>query len=314
MNKLELLKEAKNIYLNDESLTLKSVGEKLKINPDRLSEYLKENGIKIRRGYNPKIKIYQVGMKRYLNGESISKISKELNICRNRFSQYLKKQGIEVIQMRNKINFNNSLFETIDTEEKAYWLGFLYADGYIRGDGRKGIELSLSHVDKKHILKFRDFLESKHKISFRESKLGKSYRLSIEDSILHESLMRQGCIPKKSLILTFPTEKQVPKCLLKHFIRGYFDGDGGICFTQKTTSINILGTNEFLSELKNNVEVLKDKNLYPLKYNNNYKNTFRIQFEGKKDIYDFLTYLYKDSNIYLDRKYEKYINFVCRPM
>lgn len=311
MRDKELLLKAKSIYESSTDITLKEVSSEIGISSERISKFLKDSGVEIRKGHNPNTEKYKIGKTMYLNGFSIGHISKELGICRNRFSQYLKKNKVEVIQLRHKIRFNNTVFETIDTEAKAYWLGFLYADGCV-GSNRSQVELGLSIKDESHVYKFRDFLESSHKISEKDSKMGRASRIIIEDKLLHSSLIKLGCVPKKSLILKFPSNKQVPNYLIKHFIRGYFDGDGGFTYTDKTVSINILGTGEFLSELKKQVDVLNNKKLYPMRYDDKNKNTFRIQFESKKDIKTFLDYIYKDSNIKLERKYEKYIKF-CLP-
>lgn len=250
MNNKENLLKAKSMYENNENMTLKEISEKFNINSSTFSKFLKDNGVIVRRGHNPNIKKYIKGKELYLEGNSINYISKELDICRNRFSQYLKRNGVDVKQMHHKIYFKNDVFKKIDTEEKAYWLGFLYADGCIRSGKRCGVEIGLSENDVGHLYKFRNFLDTTHKISFRKNKLGNSCRISVEDAQLHSNLIELGCTPKKSLTLTFPTEDQVPKCLHKHFIRGYFDGDGGMTFTEKTTSINILGTKEFLNGIK----------------------------------------------------------------
>lgn len=301
------------MYENNLEMTLNEVSKAFDIKSKELSKYLKENGVVVRRCYKPSAEKYKNGKEMYLNGSSINYITKKLGISSSRFSNYLKDNGIEVKQMRHKIYFKNDTFNKINTEEKAYWLGFLYADGNVRSGDRSGMEIGLSKKDVNHLYKFRDFLESAHKISFRKNKLGESCRISISDAQMHSDLINLGCTPRKSLTLKFPTYNQVPKHLHRHFIRGYFDGDGGITITEKTTSINILGTKEFLEGIKKYVKTLENKKLYPMRYDEKNKNTFRIQFEGKKDIKCFLEYLYKDSQIYLDRKYEKYINFVCRP-
>ena len=57
---------------------------------------------------------------------------------------------------------------------------------------------------------------------------GKYYQLSLRSKIICEDLKKLGCLQKKSKILVFPTESQVPKNLIHHFIRGYFDGDGSV--------------------------------------------------------------------------------------
>lgn len=58
------------------------------------------------------------------------------------------------------------IFENIDTEEKAYWLGFLYADGCV-GSKESKVELSLAEKDLRHMEKFRSFIGIENKISYR---------------------------------------------------------------------------------------------------------------------------------------------------
>ena len=307
----DVFKEVMELYSTGE--TIRNISKKVGISEYRISSYLKNNGVVIRKGYKKSLEKYKMGKELYLKGNSICHISKVLGISRSRFSQYLKKESVDIKQLPHKIKFNNTVFEKIDTEEKAYWLGFLYADGCI-GKNRSQIELQLSKKDKVHVYKFRDFIKSTHKISLKNNKLGSSYRIIIEDENMHRDLIKLGCTPRKSLTLKFPTEEQVPKSLLPHFIRGYFDGDGGFSNTGKTLCVNILGTKEFLEGLKKEVVILNNKKIYPMSYKDNNKNTYRIQFGSRKDIEIFLDYIYKNSNINLDRKYEKYKNFVCRAM
>lgn len=311
MNEEDIFKDVVEMYLKER--TLKSISDEIGVSTYRLSKYLKSKGVKIEKSRKAIKDKYIIGMEMYKRGKSTIQISKELGFDRYRFSQYMKRQGVYVSERPHKLLFSNNVFENIDTEEKAYWLGFLYADGCMRYD-RKMIELGLSIKDEGHLYKFRSFLNSKHKVSYKNNKLGKSCRISISDIKLYDDLIKQGCKPRKSLTLTFPTENQVPKYLHKHFIRGYFDGDGSITLTENTVGINILGTREFLEGIKLYVDILKNKTLYPLKYNKLDKNTYRIQFEGINDIRLFLEYIYKDSNIYLDRKFNKYLEFICRAM
>ena len=78
-------------------------------------------------------------------------------------------------------------------------------------------------------------------------------RFSIRNAQLHDSLIKQGCVPNKSLILTFPDINVVSEDLVRHFIRGYFDGDGCLSFNKNkycTPNISILGTKQFLEKLE----------------------------------------------------------------
>lgn len=102
-------------------------------------------------------------MNRYLNEKiSLTKLGKEYNVDRRTLSSHFKQMGINVINRQNEVKFNEHVFDKIDTEEKAYWLGFIYADGYISSESSKYknvFELSLSIKDLEHVKKFNEFME-----------------------------------------------------------------------------------------------------------------------------------------------------------
>ena len=89
-------------------------------------------------------------------------IAKIYNINASAVCYLLDKFDIKRRDNKNKSKFvlNHNVFNSIDTKEKAYWLGFLFADGFITKDNYVGI--SLKNDDYKHLEKFRDFIESNH--------------------------------------------------------------------------------------------------------------------------------------------------------
>lgn len=209
----------------------------------------------------------------------------------------------------NKRPFNNkNIFNKIDTEEKAYWLGFLYADGSV-GSNDNRVELGLAEKDYNHLVKFKNFIGLNNSISYRPQT--KSYRYSFKDKTFKENLIKLGCIPQKSLILKFPSEEQVPTYLLRHFMRGYFDGDGHFTNTDSCFEAGYIGTQDFIEK---SLERMPSE--LNLKIDSKIKDVHRkdgaktYSFYSLKDVYNFLNYLYKDSNIYLDRKYEHYLDFI----
>ena len=196
-------------------------------------------------------------------------------------------------------------FEKIDTEEKAYWLGFLYADGSV-GSKEDKLELGLAEKDLKHIEKFKTFMNINNKISYREKT--KSYRMSFRSAKCKQDLINKGCVPKKSLILNFPNENQVPKYLIRHFIRGYFDGDGWFTNTEKCFQLGIIGTENFINGFLDSIENIDKKNkIFDVHREDGAK---RYVFGAYNDVLNFLNWIYKDSNIYLDRKYASYLDFI----
>ena len=245
------------------------------------------------------LKKYNLGLKMYLDGKSTTFISKELKISRSRFSLYLKSQNIEVIKTPHKKKIYEDIFEEINTEEKAYWLGFLYADGYVASGKRNDVELSLQLSDKCHLKKFKDFIGFEGKLitdSFR-------CRISFKNKKIKQDLIKLGCTPKKSLTLKFPTEEQVPKELIPHFIRGYLDGDGCIVCTEKHRSVEILGTESMLIGICEHANI-SIKRIYNTNCNSD--KIFRLVFNKKQDVLNFCNYIYKDSNIHMDRNFNKY--------
>ena len=196
-------------------------------------------------------------------------------------------------------------FEIIDTEEKAYWLGFLYADGSV-GSTDNRIELGLAEKDLNHIEKFKEFIGVPNKISYRPQT--KSYRYIFKSIPCKEDLIKQGCMPKKSLILKFPTEQQVPNYLIKHFIRGSSDGDGSFSHTSSCFQVGIIGTEDFIKGFLNIIEIQnKNNKIFTVHREDGAK---RYVFSGLNDVTNFLNWIYKDATIYLDRKYNHYLDFI----
>jgi hypothetical protein len=206
-----------------------------------------------------------------------------------------------------KYYYFDDIFNIIDNEEKAYWLGFLYADGYVRtriGVGSE-LRLKLSVVDKEHLIKFRQFISSDINIPlvYNEYKNSKTYKISINSNKIVNDLINKGCVNKKSNIIEFPNF--LDKELTPHFIRGYFDGDGSISFSDNQICLNFVsGSKNFLEELSNKLEIeanCKKANLLGSSEKFKY-----IQFSAKSDLYKLYSYLYENSTVYLERKMKKY--------
>ena len=259
---------------------------------------------------------YEQAKKLYIQGKSLRQIGDLLNIDRKKLSKKLKEDGI-IIRDPNKNSISNgkakrfkevdeSIFETIDTEEKAYWLGFLYADGYVN---ERQIELTLKAKDLEHIQKFQAFMHSKHKISYRKDT--NAYRITICSPKIASDLSKLGCCQAKSLILTFPSADQVPKHLVHHFMRGYFDGDGCIAYGQGQYRLSILGTSDFLDKYEDYIlNILNRTNRNKRRYNG---QALSIQYAGTEQVYKIYNFLYQDATVYLERKYNKFLkNAVLR--
>lgn len=209
------------------------------------------------------------------------------------------------------ISFNNKVFSKIETEEQAYWLGFLYADGYVSLNNND-VELSLKLLDAEHLNKFKKFLNSSSRIRL-DFKVPRC-RFCVSNVEFKEDLIKLGCFPQKSLFLTFPSTDILQEKLYPAFIRGYFDGDGCLSHTYSDTKkkrftvcTSFIGTKEFCKSLEN---ILNKKEIYFSWYHNkkHADNIWSIKCNKKCSV-KLLNYLYENANIYLERKYSKYLFF-----
>ena len=347
----KIYKEAKLIFVN-ENLSITKIAEKLNINRKILSKKLKEDGLYSGKGYTDvqvdyakkrieqgitltnickEISVSRYGfvnhlkqigvleldesytsdeykfmIDEYISGVPSKQLLDKYNISEPKFLHILKLNNIK--KQYRIYNFNETYFDFINTEEKAYWLGFLYADGYV---GENTIELTLKESDYNHLAKFAKALDYDGPISYKKDV--KAYRVSLCSQYLCDSLTKKGCMKAKSLILNFPTNDQVPTELIKHFIRGYIDGDGsiGIYLSNKTDKTkqfrcSILGTKDFLDNLY--LILKKECFITKTKYSPHGK-AWALNISGNKKNIKVMQFLYNNANIYLDRKYDIYLDF-----
>lgn len=203
---------------------------------------------------------------------------------------------------RKLINYNRNIFNKIDNSNKAYWLGFIIADGYLN-ESRSEMRIKLGDLDgKEHLTKFIKFIEGNvedllknetHNITqntlWKVSLCGKQ----IKNDLVNLNV-RQG----KSM------KEQIPpinKIYYKDLIRGLWDGDG---FIRKTgTGIGLCSSKEVLRFVQNHFE--RELNIKPKKIYD-HCHTWKIEYRNEEDVKKILIYLYENSETYLTRKYKLY--------
>lgn len=241
----------------------------------------------------------------YKKGKTLSALGREFGVSYSTIRNLLKRKGIKT--KGNKHNFprDEFYFSNIDSEEKAYWLGFLYADGCVHSNSN---EISITLKDRDHLEKFRKAIKSNNKIGEsidkRFSSMPKIYHFSIKDKQLKSDLIKWGCVPNKSLTLT--KIPNIPRDFVSHFIRGYFDGDGSLHWLNGTKNfrISFVGTAPFLKDIQKELGL----SLSLGQQEGNKSKYFQVA--GRKQVPMILDYIYKDSNenIRLTRKYKNYLD------
>lgn len=247
----------------------------------------------------------------FKNSKSIKEINKNIPCGINTIAKFLHYNNYELPMngfYSRKYYCDNNAFNTIDTEEKAYWLGFIMGDGTLSKDGRS-LTITLKSLDKSHLEKFLIFIKSDYPIREGTNKAkDREYKycsVSINSKKLCQDLNKYGIVPNKTLISKYPVN--LHNDLDCHFIRGLFDADGSIpLYKGFPRGFDICGTPELMKIVMNKLEI-PEKYLYKREDLNNFASV-RV---NKREYYlKILNKIYKNATIYLDRKYERYM-LIC---
>jgi hypothetical protein len=233
----------------------------------------------------------------YTQGESAQSIAKRYGTSYQVIQPVLVKQGITLRSLRQankRQTCNDRFFQVIDSEEKAYWLGFLAADGCVTQGKKSGdsprVTLNLAKRDHGHVVKLKQALQASQMVSESE----RSCSLTITSAEMVLDLAMHGIVPRK----TFSTKPaQVAPELARHYWRGVFDGDGHISKRHEIYLVGdcdmLLGFQTFVFShcLKARGNILRMENIY------------RFGTKGNTCL-AMLHLMYAEATVYLDRKYE----------
>ncbi len=239
-------------------------------------------------------------------------ISKILNCGHCTINRLLIKNGFKLrikSEIPKKYSINEDYFKEINTIDKAYFLGLLYADGTLNIENNFvgiGLNKSDGYIIEKFI-KYTEFTGSTKKLIHKNIKHSDTTYVQIYNGKFYENTVNCGLYQNKSLTLKFPTNNIVPDILISHFIRGYFDGDG-CAFVYNDSNrkrISIVGTYEFLFELRKLLIEkfnINETKLSPKGITNNYC----YAINKKEDVSLITNFIYENKkDLYLTRKYLK---------
>lgn len=220
----------------------------------------------------------------------------------------LKKEGVFVHKKNversiRRYALNQRFFQIIDSEDKAYSLGFIVADGSIDDTCRR-VKISLHEKDVDILEKISAAMGSESPISYIASKNQRA--VCFNSALMVEDLKAIGVLPRKSLTMNAEVWDHVPENLKRHFIRGYLDGDGCIFLNKRYSSgvkylIQVIGTEEFL---RGTFDVFYPTTCKLYKYKTCEMHCWKLS--SKFACMDFLSKIYDNSTIYLERKFQQY--------
>lgn len=282
-----------------------------------VTQILNKNGIKTRT-HKESLKLFEIQfskeeelqiIQQYKNPEvGLSDLSKLTNHDPKTIKKLLQKYHVYDSFKFDKYLINK--FNLIDTEEKAYWLGFLAADGSV---SKKQLTLLLADKDKEHLLKFKNFIGVDYKIGKRQTTLnnkkfiGWSYSVSSTEFV--KSLKKHNLYPNKSFTIEIPNT--IPKLLIHHYIRGLFDGDGSIVNSNNRLLFSITSSKNMCEQVQDvlikNCSLSKNK-LKIFTSKKTQQKYSAISYCGNKQNKIIYNFLYKDAAIFLQRKYNIFKN------
>lgn len=298
------------IHLYKGGMTPKEIGVKFDIYNNSVTRLLKKNDIP--RNQKPIISLEnkQYICNQYAKGKNSEVLAKEISIDPSTVCRILKRNNIKIrpaCDNKRKYWLNETWLDSIDCEEKAYFLGLFWADGNI-SKSSNDILLRL-HSKDYHILKsLSGYFYNTDRVTHYTEDVGKPRtpvsRLGIYSQYLKNRMIEIGLFPNKSKTVKFPSKEIITDELLRHFLRGLLDGDGCICIRNNgKATVDYTGNQYIINSIN---EILKQRNVSSKVYNNKKRDSWSLQINNKENIIKFLDWIYIDSFICLERKYEKY--------
>ena len=228
------------------------------------------------------------------NDNKISTFSQEK--CDQKVKNYLK-------HIKKKYYFDETVFDKINTPDKAYCIGIFMADGCNKlADNCFSIELQERDVD--ILNKIKILMQSNHPLHYRVVKKGQNtYKLSISSKYLFRRLNEIGIVPRKSLILDYPDK--IDDSLMPFLIKGYIDGDGWV----RPDGIGFMSSDKFCYGIQNYLNKLDIKSsVYDMKRNYS-EHTKTLYIHGRMNIYPLVEIMFSAGNLFMNRKHQKYIDY-----
>lgn len=229
-----------------------------------------------------------------------TQLGKLHGINRSTIRNHAKRLGLHLGNKHRLKTYSLDLtyFNDIDNPNKAYVLGFIYADGC---NMRRGLQIGIQERDKDVLEFIQTELKvnnSLHYIKPYKSTWSPKYELRIHSVELSQQLTSLGCSPAKSKTLNFPTFLSAH--LLPHFLRGYFDGDGSLIYNKGSWRISFTSASQvFIEALQS---YLKEQNLLLNLYVNTKNGCYSLQSSKQSTVKTLVKFLYTEPDFGMTRK------------
>lgn len=254
----------------------------------------------------------------YKSGMSGPELTEKFGLAPNSIIALVRRHGYEVRTFKErKYSINDNFFDIINCEAKAYFFGLLYADGNVARDSPE-IVISLQERDVDILYKLNNLVTNDRQITERTHSgvphHQRQFQLKMYSHHMKRVLGSYGMVPAKSLIKKFPDViMNSDEDVIRHFIRGYFDGNGSIGIYYRlsrssgySTPFTIASSHDMCNGLKQVIEMYVPVTLSIGVYD----NISKVRIQNHQGVKDVLNWLYIDSEFYIDRKYKIYKDIV----
>jgi hypothetical protein len=199
------------------------------------------------------------------------------------------------------LSLNQNYFSSINTEDKAYFLGLIAADGHVYKN-KNAVSLSLNREDGYDLLfEFLNKIESDTKITLYKDirtdyKRKETASITLTSKVLKDDLLNLGIYPNKTSSLKFP---DLNKNVVRHFIRGFIDGDGSYYYKRGILCTSIVGPYDFLIEMQ---KIISNELQIPITKLTKHKTGVYYLIYAHKNTEKLRNWLYQNSTISMNRK------------
>lgn len=297
------------IKYRKDGILVKDIAKIYNTSESSVTRALENNGVYTRNLFPKTKENLQLLINEYISGKTLDEIANIYHVSPSTVSSLLDENNIKKRPSGKTIyTLDEHYFDVIDTQEKAYIIGLLAADGCVF---KNTITIGLQESDKHILDEINNLLSSNRKLRYIKNDIGKNmYYLTITNKYMASKLKELGLIENKSLTLEFP--KCITSDLFPHFLRGLLDGDGHILKTKY--GVGYTGTKMLLFEIIRKLKPIFNFHFYVREEHCKNGITYSIELYRQQECIDFLNYIYKDANIYLQRKYEIYLKYVDRSL
>lgn len=315
--------EAVRLYLR--GLTLAQVGAICGVSDTAILRLLRKRGIE-RRPPPTSPKFGEAEARKiaalYQAGTSADEIAKGMGVACGTITSTLRRLGVEQrshAESRRRYQCDHDFFSNIDNEEKAYWLGFVAADGYVtkaKPGNNPELKVSLAIADKRHLYRLKDSLRSTYPIyeydyskRVRTGKATPYASFLVRSERLAADLTRYGIVPAKTHSIRWP---QLRDDLLRHYLRGVFDGDGHWGAPGSNMSFRLTSNRLFLEGCQGYLMLACGLRRTKLsERQDKWKGTVpTLIYGGRNQVSRIFHLMYDDATIWLPRKRGKAAPYV----